>query len=121
MFESYHIEAQLRWIFDDRCVEGGMVRTLRLTQGIEGDGHWVEVALEGDGTRQVAVARFTWELRAQDREDIRWYLEDYLLYPIEPAPMVAARVERRITELGRELFGKVFEANKDPAPMACGQ
>ncbi|MGH8898123.1 MAG: hypothetical protein ACRDZ4_14175 [Egibacteraceae bacterium] len=66
--------------------EDGMVRTLRLTQGIEGSGYRVELALEGDGARRVAVARFSWELAPQDREDIRWYLEDYLQYPIEPAP-----------------------------------
>ncbi len=59
------------------------------------------------------MARFTWEMTPQDREDIRWYLEDYLQYPIEPAPTIAARVERRLAELGRELFGKVFEADRD--------
>lgn len=90
-----------------------MVRTLRVTQDIEPGGYRVDVALEGDGTRRAAVARFAWELEAQDREDIRWYLEDYLRYPIDPAPAIAAGVEHRLAELGRELFGKVFEANRD--------
>jgi hypothetical protein len=41
-------------------------------------------------------------------EDIRWYLEDYLQYPDEPAPRIAHRVEGRIAQLGTLLFEAVF-------------
>ncbi|MGH8931390.1 MAG: CHAT domain-containing protein, partial [Egibacteraceae bacterium] len=73
------------------------------------------ITLAGLGGERSGTARFGWELTAQDREDIRWYLEDYLLYPIDPAPVIAARVEARIAEIGRDLFTKVFEANRDTA------
>jgi hypothetical protein len=43
-------------------------------------------------------------LNLQDQEDIRWYLEDYLQYPLEPAPKIAARIESRMAEPGAELF-----------------
>ncbi|MGH8885424.1 MAG: hypothetical protein ACRDYX_09680 [Egibacteraceae bacterium] len=89
------------------------MRTLQLRQRVEQGGHLVEVALSGAGARRTATARFGWELEPQDREDLRWYLEGYLLYPIEPAPAVAARVERRLGALGRELLTKVFEADRD--------
>lgn len=68
----------------------------------------VEMSLEGDGVRQVAVSRFEFELTAQDQEQLRWYLEDFLEYPFDPASAIAAEVERRMTALGTELFDKVF-------------
>jgi hypothetical protein len=52
-------------------------------------------------------------LSGQDREDVRWYLEDYLQYPVAPAPQVAARVEGRLAELGAGLFTGIFEADRD--------
>ena len=67
----------------------------------------------GSAAEQIAEARFGLTLSAQDREDVRWYLEDYLQYPVAPAPQVAARVEAQISGLGVELFRQVFEANRD--------
>ena len=49
----------------------------------------------------------------EDRADIRWYLEDYLQYPLDPAPQIAERIEGRIQEIGIELFKKIFQANDD--------
>src|SRR6266852_6251208 len=70
--------------------------TLRLTQSDAGpDSYRVEVALEGDGLpRQTAPATFGFQLTAQDQEDLRWYLEDYLQYPQDPASTIAARIHR---------------------------
>jgi tetratricopeptide (TPR) repeat protein len=84
--------------------------TLRLTQFAESqpDHYRVELALEGDGARQAATARFNFKLTEQDAEDLRWYLEDYLQYPLDPAPKIAERVEARLAEMGRELFEHVF-------------
>jgi tetratricopeptide (TPR) repeat protein len=88
---------------------------LRLTQHIEQeDNYRIEIAFEdNDGTRQTPEARFEFRMTAEDREDLRWYLEDYLQYPLEPAPEIAARIEGRIGELGIELFKKIFQANDD--------
>ena len=76
-------------------------------------GFVVGVELEGAGPRRAAEARVGFGLSAQDREDVRWYLEDYLQYPVAPAPQIAARVEARLAELGADLFRQVFEANRD--------
>lgn len=91
------------------------MQTLRLTQsGAEANQYRVEAALEGDGQgRQVATSEFDFSLTAQDREDLRWYLEDYLQHDADPAPQIATRIERRVVELGVDLFKKVFQSNDD--------
>jgi hypothetical protein len=86
---------------------------LRLTQFAAGpDTHRVQVELDDDGVPQSAVSQFQFALSEQDREDLRWYLEDYLEYPIDPAPKIAAQVEQRLVELGRDLFGQVFQVRE---------
>lgn len=89
--------------------------TLRLTQFTEAeDKYRVEVALEGDGLpRQTATSRFDFKLTPQDHEDLRWYLEDYLQYPLDPAPTIAARIEQRMNDIGTELFKAVFHSSDD--------
>ena len=87
--------------------------TLRLTYRPEAARRLVEVTLNGLGAPRTAMARFAFDLTAQDREDLRWYLEDYLQYPVDPAPGIARRVEDRLAVLGRELFTAVFEASRD--------
>lgn len=87
--------------------------TLRLVQIVEGDGYRVDITFVSPVGYQSAMARFVWDLTAQDQENIRWYLEDYLHYPIDPAPQIAARIEARVAEIGRELFAKVFDGNRD--------
>ncbi len=85
---------------------------LRFTQDALGDDRYrVEVALEGSGPRRVAKADFTFRMTEQDEEDLRWYLEDYLQWPHEPAPTIADRVVRRMEELGTELFQSILEHN----------
>jgi len=95
------------------------MHTLRLTQFAEGvNRHRVEVAYEGDGAaRQAGVSRFEFAVSAQDQEDLRWYLEDYLQYPVDPAPKIAARVEARMAELGAGLFAAIFQSNDDARPQ----
>ncbi len=90
------------------------MRTLRITQNTESPGkHRVEIALDGDGQpRQTATASFDFEMSEQDQEDLRWYLEDYLQFPHNPAPTIAARVERRMADIGTELFEKVFHTDE---------
>lgn len=74
---------------------------LRITQ----TGPSIEAAFEDDGVpRQTVTRPFSFALSPQDAEDIRWYLEDYRIYPLDPAPKIAHRIERRMREIGQELF-----------------
>jgi hypothetical protein len=50
---------------------------------------------------------------ADDAEQVRCYLEDFLEYPLDPAPAVASRVEARLAQLGTSLFGSVFDSDPD--------
>src|ERR1022692_3501835 len=93
---------------------------LRLRQFAEGEGRYRVVAeFENGGVRRSAESRFELQFTAQDQEDIRWYLEDFLQYlrwyledflqyPMDPAPVIAARIERRMAEIGVELFTKAL-------------
>ena len=86
--------------------------TLRLTQTSPTPGrHRVQLDLDGEGLPRSAVAEFAFALGDQDREDLRWYLEDYLKYPVDPAPRIAARVQARMAEVGRELFRGIFDSD----------
>jgi tetratricopeptide (TPR) repeat protein len=84
--------------------------TLRLTQtAASEDVHNVELALEGDGlARQTATVQFPFRFSDADQRDLRWYLEDYLQFPQEPNPKLAAGVEKRMAALGAELFAAIF-------------
>jgi tetratricopeptide (TPR) repeat protein len=90
--------------------------TLRLTQHLEADArhHRVELSLEGHGgPRRTAVARFAFALTPHERERVRWYLEDYLEHPYDPAPQIAARAEATMVDVGARLFSAVFRAKED--------
>ena len=90
------------------------MRILRLTQETLNDNQYrVRLRLEDGGLPQEAVAEFSFEMSAQDPEDVRWYLEDYLQYPMDPAPAIAARIEARLAEIGETLFRALFQANDD--------
>src|SRR5208283_5674983 len=52
-------------------------------------------------------------LSPQNGEKIRWYLEDYLQFAQDPAPQIAARVERLMAERGESLFRAIFEGRND--------
>lgn len=88
---------------------------LRLTQHIEReDNYRIQIEfIDDDDTRLTPEARFEFKMTDSDRTDLRWYLEDYLQYPLDPAPDIAKRIEGRIQELGVELFEEIFQANDD--------
>lgn len=87
---------------------------LRIKQHAMAEGrHRVDLELTGDGAPRAATCTFAFGLSPQDEADLRWYLEDFLQYPQEPAPMIARRVEGRMAEVGAELFKAVFQANED--------
>ena len=89
-------------------------RILRLTQTSLGENEYrVEIALEGGALRQIASSEFSFRLTPQDQEDIRWYLEDYLVSSKDPGQEIAARTEKRMAEIGTELFEGIFHHNDD--------
>lgn len=71
------------------------------------DRHRVELSID-DGSGAKASGEFDFSLAPSDQERLRWYWEDYLDYPIEPASDEAPDAERRIEEIGTELFQGVF-------------
>ncbi|HXM45230.1 MAG TPA: CHAT domain-containing protein [Bryobacteraceae bacterium] len=82
---------------------------LHLHQFAEGENRYRVLAeFENGAVRRSAESRFELQVSAQDQEDIRWYLEDFLQYPMDPAPAIAARIERRMAEIGMELFTKAL-------------
>ena len=78
--------------------------TLRISHA----GSHVESTLTDGGSTLSEKRLFSFSLSAQDAEDIRWYLEAYRIYPVEPAPRIAKRIEQRMGEAGRELFRLVW-------------
>ena len=87
--------------------------TLRLSQSVATHGVYrVEIAASAPGVAPLtATSEFRFQLRPDDRERQRWYLEDYLEYPLDPAPQIASGVERRLADLGGQLFSAVFGRN----------
>ncbi|MET8153166.1 CHAT domain-containing protein [Actinoplanes sp. NPDC049668] len=84
---------------------------LRLTQAAAGDGrHLVTTRVTGPPgyPEASATSRFELSITDEDRERIRWYLEDFLEYPLDPAPAIAAGVEGRLAEIGTRLFDLAF-------------
>ena len=66
--------------------------------------------LEAGGQRRTDERpAFHFELTAGDQEDVRWYMEDYLQYPLDPAPAIARGIEDRMDQIGAELFRAVLE------------
>jgi hypothetical protein len=92
---------------------GGGVRSMadRLVVDLDGDGV-AGVLTWPDGGLPEPVARgpVAWPLDGDALEDLRWYLEDYLLAPYgvweDRGPAVAGRLAR----WGNEVFGSVFGA-----------
>jgi hypothetical protein len=59
----------------------------------------VELALEGEGLpRQTANTTVELAPSPQDEEGLRWYLEEYLQWPRDRAPEIAARIEQRLAK-----------------------
>lgn len=88
---------------------------LRLTQSLQSEGKYqvrIELVKEGEYP-QTADTSFNFSLSQQDQQRLRWYFEDYLQYQQEPAPTIAQQVEDLLTQIGIELFDKIFKSNFD--------
>jgi tetratricopeptide (TPR) repeat protein len=92
---------------------------LRITQErIEKKKYHVRIELEEEGQpRQTVDADFEFELTEHDHERIRWYLEDYLQYPHDPAPTIAADVEKQMSKIGVDLFRVLFKSSEDGSDL----
>jgi len=85
---------------------------LRLDQVSEKQGEYSLNLMLDDGEQQhIVTTHFEFQPAPNDQEDLRWYFEDYLQYSLDPAPRIAIRIERRITEIGEELFKLVFHSS----------
>ncbi len=94
---------------------GAQRSVLRLAQSLDSEGKYrVELTYNGPGDPlPPAVSHFPFDLSKEEREDLRWYFEDYLQHPIDPTPKIAARIEQWMESKGEELFTKLFKANED--------
>jgi tetratricopeptide (TPR) repeat protein len=58
--------------------------------------------------RRVAVAEVAGLPGGGEGERVRWYLEDYAEFPVDPAPVIAQAAETQLAQAGTELFRAVF-------------
>ena len=88
---------------------------LRITQDRIGlDTFRVEISNEPPGgPRQTVTSDVQFQLTDHEHEQIRWYLEDYLQFPQDPAPTIAGRIEKRMQEIGTDLFKTIFQSSDD--------
>jgi hypothetical protein len=83
-------------------------------QGTGPDRHQAMLTFTEEGwAPRLVTVEFGFSLSDQDREDIRWYLEDYLEFAQDPALRIAARIERRMEAIGDELFRALFQGSDD--------
>src|ERR1700683_3327336 len=75
-----------------------------------GSGPELSLELVDDDQIESAIAPFKFTMTDDDARNIRWYLENYLRYPAEPAPALAERIEKRMHEIGNELFQAIFSS-----------
>ena len=51
-------------------------------------------------------------LSPQERESIRWYLEDFLQFDQDPAPKIAKEIEALMADRGEDLFRAILEGSR---------
>ncbi len=93
----------------DTAEKATTLRILHSTR--DGENHEVRLELNiasGEGT--IASGSFAFAASRRDQEDIRWYLEDYLDYPFDPASEIATQIEGRMAVIGQDLFSRVFHS-----------
>ena len=90
---------------------GGGVLPDRLLVDLGGDGQ-AEVLSWPDGglPEEVSRAPLAWPLDADALEDLRWYLEDYLLAPFGVWEDRGPAVQGKLAGWGDQVFGSVFGA-----------
>lgn len=89
--------------------------TLRITSVAEGESIFnVTLNFEADRSESAsAQSHFTFTLSEYDQERFRWYYEEYLLYPFDPAPIIASTIEQQLSSIGDELFACLFHSSDE--------
>ena len=89
--------------------------TLRINPTPDGGSRYrIELTLEkDDGTRlHESIVQTHLVFTPQEQEYLRWYLEDFPLFPQNPAPNLAESVERSIADIGARLFKSLFQSEE---------
>ena len=90
----------------------------RLLVDLTGDGQAVVGSWPDGGLpTEVSRARLVWPLDGDALEDLRWYLEDYLLAPFGVWEDRGPAVRGKLVGWGEQVFGSVFGVG--PARDAC--
>ena len=71
----------------------------------------VSIVFESPAQKEEAAATIPFLLSPEDGERFRWYLEEYLQFPTDPAPLIAEKVELRMQEIGFALFDALFKSS----------
>lgn len=90
-------------------------------EGIGSNRFKVRLRLERPDTAPIeGEAEFDFTLSEQEREDLRWYLEDYLQKAGVVESIVPEQVETMMRDKGEELYRKVLRANDDTQDIWSG-
>jgi tetratricopeptide (TPR) repeat protein len=89
--------------------------TLRLTsESLSSSRYRVELSIESRNSRLPnAKVDFELFLKESEREKFRWYFEEYLQYPHEPAPAIAAEILEAMMTFGGDLFQRIFNHTQE--------
>jgi hypothetical protein len=83
----------------------------RLVVDLGGDGQAKVLAWPNGGMpEEVSRAPLTWPLGVEALEDLRWYLEDYLLAPFGVWEEHGPAVQAKLAGWGKQVFESVFGA-----------
>ena len=93
---------------------GGLPDRLLLDLDVDGqsaDSHVTVLSWPDGGLpEKVSRAPLSWPLSETDLEDLRWYLEDYLLAPFGVWEDRGPAVQEKLAKWGDQVFGSVFGA-----------
>ena len=91
----------------------GVVLADRLLVDLDADGQArVQVWPDGGVPELVSQARLAWPLDADALDDLRWYLEDYLLAPFGVWEDRGPAVQAKLRGWGELAFGAVFHSSR---------
>ncbi|MBU7028292.1 MAG: tetratricopeptide repeat protein [Theionarchaea archaeon] len=68
----------------------------------------IQVSWKGADTRKCPPIPFSDPLTVEDQEELRWYLEDYLMFPYGAERDHAHTLEEKMERWGESLFSQVF-------------